>query len=214
MFKGKFLVLSLIAAALLCWQMMPASVDTANSGIVNPCSSTASSAGGCYVICHQGDGDRLEDVGATITVYVKDNLGAPIPNVPGADFWLIGCNDQLCLCGGSGSINADSASNSAGRTTISGDLAGGGCDDGVQVVVQGTVIADPLDWTLPLCLPIIVRSPDYNCDLVVDIIDFAVFGADFPSPPKPYNPCSDFNCDGVIDIIDFAVFGQHFGHVC
>ena len=218
MFKGKFVVLSLVAAALLCWQMMPAAVDTANSGIVHPCSSTATSGPGpyCATACPQGDGDNLGDVGGLITVVVKDQTGAPIPGIPASDYWLIGCNDLLALCGGSGSINADSASNSSGVTTIGGgqDLAAGGCDNGVQVVVQGTVLKDPADCTSLLCLPINVVSVDYNADLICDVIDFAIFGPAFPSPPQAYDACLDYNCDGIIDLVDFSIFGAHWLHVC
>jgi len=218
MFKGKFVVLSLVAAALLCWQMMPAAVDTANSGIVHPCSSTATSGAGpyCVTACPQGDGDILGDNGALITVVVKDQTGAPIPGIPASDYWLIGCTDNLALCGGSGSINADSASNSSGVTTIGGgqDISSGGCDSGVQVVVQGTVLKDPADCTSLLCLPIDVISVDYNKDLVCDLIDFSIFGPAFPSPPQTYDACLDYNCDGVIDLIDFSIFGGHFLHQC
>jgi len=223
MFKGKFVFLSLVAAALLCWQMMPAAVDTANSGIVHPCSSTATSGPGpyCVAACPQGDGDILGDKGGLITVVVKDQTGAPIPGIPASDYWLIGCNDALALCGGSGSINADSASNSSGVTTIgagftstSGAISAGGCDNGVQVVVQGTVLKDPADCTSPLCLPINVVSVDYNSDLINDVIDFAIFGPAFPSPPEAYDACLDYNCDGVIDLVDFSIFGAHWLHVC
>jgi hypothetical protein len=220
MFKGKFVVLSLVAAALLCWQMMPAAVDTANSGIVHPCSSTATSGAGpyCAAACPQGDGDNLGDVGGLITVVVRDQTGTPIPGIPASDYWLIGCNDLLALCGGSGSINADSASNASGVTTIGGgqDLAAGGCDTGVQVVVQGTVLKDPasVDCTGILCLPINVVSVDYNGDLICDLIDFSIFGPAFPSPPQTYDACLDYNCDGLIDLIDFSIFGGHFLHQC
>lgn len=218
MFKGKFVVLSLVAAALLCWQMMPAAVDTANSGIVHPCSSTATSGAGpyCVTACPQGDGDILGDNGALITVLVKDQTGAPIPGIPASDYWLIGCTDALALCGGSGSINADSASNSSGITTIGGgqDLSAGGCDNGVQVVVQGTVLKDPADCVSPLCLPINVVSVDYNSDLICDIIDFSIFGPAFPSPPETYDACLDYDCNGIIDLVDFSIFGAHFLHQC
>jgi hypothetical protein len=214
MFKGKFVVLAVMAAALLSWQMMPAGVDSANSGIVDPCSSTAASAGGCWLICPQGDGDALSTIGATISITVKDATGAAIAGIPASDFWVIGWNDNLALCGGSGSINADAASDANGDATISGSLAAGGCDTGVQVVVQGTVIADPADWANPLCLSIVAVSPDYNKDLLVDIIDFSIFGPAFPSPPNAYDPCLDYDCNGIIDIIDFSIFGQHYLHSC
>jgi hypothetical protein len=138
MFKGKFVVLSLIAAALLCWQVLPMTVNTVNSGIVDACSSSASSIGGCWLICPQGDGDRLDASGATISVVVKDQAGAPIPGIPAADFWLMGCTDPgIVLCGGGGSINAAAATDVNGETTIAAAMAAGGCDvSGVVVVVR------------------------------------------------------------------------------
>jgi hypothetical protein len=216
MFKGKFVVLSLIAAALLCWQILPTNVETVNSGIVEPCSSSATSAGGCYLVSPQGDGDRLDASGATISVVVRDNAGAPIPGIPAADFWLIGCNDPgLVLCGGSGAINADSATNALGQTTISGQLAAGGCDSvGVLVVVQGVIIEDVLDNCNPNCLPIIAVSPDINGDLVVDLVDLSEFAKSYTSPPKQYLFCKDYNCDGYIDLVDFSLFSQHYLDQC
>jgi hypothetical protein len=219
MFKGKLVVLSLIAAALLCWQVMPASVDSANSGIVDPCSSFASSAGGCYVVCPQGDGPPLNALApaagdATISVTVRDQTGAAIAGIPAADFWLIGWTDQLALCGGAGSINASAATDSNGETTITGVLAAGGCDDGVVVVVQGTIILDPADWTTPLCLPVDVRSPDGDGSLDVGSPDFTQFGNAWQPLGGIYDACMDFDCSGAINSIDFQVFGNHWQHQC
>ncbi|MDH5627168.1 MAG: hypothetical protein OEY69_02625, partial [Candidatus Krumholzibacteria bacterium] len=79
MLKGKFAILSLVAAALLCWQV--AGVDTVNSGIVDPCNSTASSAAGVHFICPQGDGDPLSGAGLTISVTINDNTNAPVAGI-------------------------------------------------------------------------------------------------------------------------------------
>lgn len=217
MFKGKIVVFSLIAAALLCWQLLPA--DTANSGIVNACSSSATAAGGCWVVCPQGDGPTLTTIGSTIYITVKDATGAPIPFIPAADFWLVGCSDLLDLCGGAGAINANAASDANGQTAITGNLGAGGCDvTGISVVVQGVIIADPLNCANPLCLPIVTTSPDVAptgaVDGIVDVIDLGVFAGGYTSPPKPLDSCLDFNCDGLVDIIDFSVFAQHYLHVC
>jgi hypothetical protein len=217
MFKGKFVVLSLIAVALLCWQILPTTVDTVNSGIVEPCSSSASSAGGCVLVCPQGDGDRLDALGATISVVVKDQAGAPIPGIPGADFWLMGCNDPgLVLCGGGGSINADAATDINGETTIVNDFAAGGCDSvGVVVVVQGVVIEDINNNCNPLCLPIVMVSPDIDASLLVDVVDLGLFSINYTAPvPKGYVACLDYNCDGAIDLVDFSLFSQHYLHLC
>jgi hypothetical protein len=220
MFKGKFVVLTVIAAALLSWQIMPASVDTANSGIVDPCSSTAftacpAPAGGCLYVCPQGDGPTLAQTGCVISVCAKDQTGTPIAGIPAADFWVEGCTGAMVLCGGSGSSNADSASSTNGCTTMSGAVAAGGCDIGLIVVIQGVIVKDQATaCTTDKCLPIAIRSPDINGDLIVDIIDLSLFAVGYTSPPKPYDPCLDFNCDGLVDIIDFSIFAQHYLHVC
>lgn len=226
MLKGKFAVLSLAAGALLCLQV--ASVNTVNSGIVDPCNSTASAAAGTIVACPQSDGTTLSSAGSTISVTVKDNTNAAVPGIPAADFWLIGCANGLVLCGGSASIDATAATNSLGQTTIAGDIAAGGCDAGVKVVVQGIVIgggACPV-----ICLAIIVRSFDLlgpgntPPDLKVNFTDFTKFGTLYPFPGggHVYGPgaCGgsaliDFVAPfGTVTLVDFAAFGSHYNHQC
>jgi hypothetical protein len=221
MFKGKFVALSLVAAALLCWQI--AGVDTATGGFVDPCSSSATSANTdtvCYVVCPQGDGDRLDGIGATISVQVRDDGGVPVPGIPPADYWLDGCTGGLVLCAGGGAAGADSASNASGWTTISGTLSASSCDtNGVSVIVQGVIIADPANCSVPLCLPIRAVSPDIsgeggNVDGIVELFDLSAFATDYTHPPKAYNGCLDYNCDGLVELIDFSIFAQHYLHEC
>lgn len=219
MFKGKLVVLSLIAAALLSWQVMPASVEIANSGIVDPCSSYASESqgDGCWLICPIGDGEVLNNLSpkpgdATITVTVRDATGAPIPGIPAADFWLIGCNDNLALQVGGGSINATAATDVNGQTTIVGTLIAGGCDPQVSVVVQGAVLLDPSDWSTPLCLDIYAKSPDGNGDGQVQNIDFTQFGNAYGPLGGVYDICMDFDCSGAVQNIDFTQYGNHNQH--
>lgn len=216
MVKGKFVLLSILAAALLCWQFLPMNTETASSGIVDPCSSGASflyPGTRCLFICPQGDGEDLEDGNNQILVTVSDDTGAPIPGVLAADIWLVGCED-IYLCAGSGSSNADSATNDNGITTISGTIAGGGSDTlGVMVVVQSVIINCRLVCGGP-CLPIMVVSPDIDGDGDVDLGDFSIFGACFQSPPKPYQARCDMDCDGDVDLGDFSRFAQHWQHRC
>jgi len=211
MLKGKFAVLSLAAAALLCLQV--ARVSTVNSGVVDQCNSSASAASGVAFACPQSDGDALAPA-LTITVIVRDDTNAPIAGIPAADVWLIGCNDNLALCGGSGAINASAATDVNGQTTITGDIAAGGCDlGGIRVVVQGVAIGagpcgDP-------CIAIKVKSPDVNGNLLVNLVDFATFGAGYTSPPKAYNECIDFVAPfGSVTLPDFAKYGSHNNHTC
>jgi hypothetical protein len=215
MLKEKFAVLTLVAAALLCWQV--AGVETVNSGIVDPCNSTASSGTGVHFICPQGDGDALNSLigpnpDLTISVTIRDNTNAPVVGIPAADFWLIGCNDLLVLCGGSGSINASGATDSNGETTITGDIAGGGCETGVRVVVQGIILGNGA--CAPICLPISVRGPDLVVNLSVTAADFSAFGLAFP--PNAYSSCVDYvgGPYGTITVADFSKFGLHFTHAC
>lgn len=212
MVKGKFVLLSILAAAILCWQFLPMNADTASSGIVDPCESQAAfcepGGNGCLIICPQGDGSLLSDGGNEICVTVRDANGNPIAGILATDFWLTGCTD-LCLCGGSGSSNADANTDVNGQTTISGGIAAGGCDTGLYVVCQGTLIGCP-----PTCLAIDVHSPDLDCNLAVDLVDFSLFSSNFPSPPKTYDACMDYDCDGDIDLVDFSIFAQHWQHHC
>jgi hypothetical protein len=93
------------------------------------------------------------------------------------------------------------------------------CIIGASVVLAGvTPVAAqcwlncPLgDGTSPGVVPM-NKSPDINSDNIVDIVDFAIFAAGYPSPPFPYDYCIDYNCDGVIDLIDFAMFAMHYLH--
>jgi hypothetical protein len=204
MFKGKLVALSLIAAALLCWQIT--GVTTVNSGVVDPNLSTATSAAGWYLVCPQGDGNDLSAVGCQISVSIADNTGTPIAGILATDFWLVGQNGGLNLCGGSGSADADSATNASGLTTMSDECAAGGQDTGLYVVCQGIVLA--------VGVPITAVSPDINGDLLVDVIDLSAFAINYQSPPKPYNYNSDYNGDGKVDIIDFSIFAQHYLHSC
>jgi hypothetical protein len=212
MLKRKFAVLSLAAAALLCLQF--AGANTVNSGVVDPCFSSASSPAGVIFACPQDDGVLLSVAGLTINVTVKDNLNVAVAGVPAADIWLIGCNDLIGLCGGSGAINAAAATDVNGQTTITGNIAAGGCDlGGVRVVAQGVVIGAGV--CAQPCLAIKVKSADFNKSLNVNLVDFATFGAGYQSPPKVYNECIDLTAPfGTVTLPDFALFGSHNGHTC
>jgi len=226
MLKGKFAVLSLAAAALLCLQV--AGVNTVNSGVVHPCNSTAAAAAGNNFACPQSDGDALSAGGNTITVTVHDNTNAPVVGIPATDFWVIGCNNLLVLCGGAGSSGATAASDALGMTTIAGDIAAGGCDTGVKVVVQSIILGGGA--CAVLCLAIVVRSADLlgpaagPPDLKVDVLDFAKFGSLYPFPGGGhiYGPgaCQnsamiDFVAPyGTVNVQDFAKFGAHYNHKC
>lgn len=202
-------VLSLAAALMLV-------AGVAFGGIIDPCLSTATSASGCVLVCPAGDGDQISaKVAGGILITIVDGSTVPIEAIPATDFWVVDCDpvDDMVLCGGSASSNATAATDANGETTIEGDIAAGGCADGLSVVVQGFVIEEgtPPNCT-PVCLDIDIRSPDMNGDLAVNLLDFALFGGAYP--PNAYSKCADFNCDTVVNLQDFSAFGLHYNHDC
>ena len=200
--------------SLLLLSISDASGDFVEAGIGDPCNMSATSAAGVNFACPQGDGDPLSANGLTITVTVRDNVNAPVAGVLPSDICLIGCNDLLELCGGSGAINATAPTVVTGQTTITGDIAAGGCDlGGIRVVVMGIVVGAGVCGQP--CLQIKVKSADLNGNLVVNLVDFATFGAGYQSPPKAYNQCIDFTAPiGTVTLPDFAKYGTHNGHTC
>jgi len=165
--------------------------------------------------CPLGDTPSFIDQGWWIGITAIDCSGYPVPSIPASDIWIVDeLPEDLVFCNGAWSSNADSATNAAGMTTMSNTtLAAGGCADGMAVVVQGYVIADPdYSWKIG---PIFVRSPDIDASSSVDLTDLSIFAAHFN--PGPYDACCDFNLDGVIGIQDTAMFAAHFGppgHSC
>ena len=62
-------------------------------------------------------------------------------------------------------------------------------------------------------VPLGNRSYDLNFNGVVNIVDFAMFAASYPSPPVPYSLCVDYAAPfGLITLVDFATFASHYLH--
>ena len=209
--KSSLLLLLFGVAAPICLPNPVASVG----GIECPCESSVAGAAGVLFICPAGDGDRLDANGLIITVTVRDCAG-PVPGIPASDIWLVGCHDLLTLCGGSAAISATGPTDANGVTTIAGAVAAGGCDvGGVHVVVQGVVIGAGVCGEP--CIPSKMKSADISRDLVVDLVDFAIFGgpSGYPSPPSPYNECIDYTAPfGTVTLPDFAKYAIHSSHHC
>jgi hypothetical protein len=196
------------------------------AGIINPCGSPVVMNGTgtpfCYFACPQGDTGTIQTAGFKLAFTINDGSGNPIPAVSGVDFWLVDCDatKDMALCAGSASSNADSSTNSAGKTTMSlTTLAVGGCVTGLSPVVQGIVLQQP--GTVPCNTPVYcylvkVRSCDLNGDLLMNSQDVGIFSTKYP-PTGTYDTCSDFDCNLVINSQDLARFAFHYGppqHKC
>jgi hypothetical protein len=262
MLKGKY-VLRALAVVLVCWQVAGVNtvnsgiIDSGKSSVrsgfltaiqgpngsaAGPCDITYPNQAGIVMACPLGDGDQLTSPSGggncQITLVVRDASCVGIAGVPAVDMWLVGCNDGLLLCGGSQGSQADHDTGNGnnfplGETTFSNEPAAGGCDTGVYVVVQGTLVGSPAT-----CLPIAVRSIDYKSagapgpapcggdircpDGKVTNADFSWFVTHYPTGANPgatYFACADYTAPfgGPIGLADFAKFTVHFagaGHKC
>ncbi len=212
--SSRYVLILLLIASSVFWGV---SISPTHSAIISACNSDASSPAGVIFSCPQGHGESLAEKGLAITVIVRDSVNQPVPNIPTSDIWVVGCDIQngwLLFCGEGGLLFASAPTDANGQTTLTGSFAAGGCDPtGLRVSVQGVIVGGGL-CDEP-CLPIKARNPDLNGSMDVNLIDFATFGAGYPSPPNPYNECIDFVAPlGSVTLADFAKFGAHLNHSC
>ncbi|RKY67967.1 MAG: hypothetical protein DRP97_06840 [Candidatus Latescibacterota bacterium] len=164
------------------------------------------------MVLPDGTGDslaaaRLLDgtvVDATITLVLNDCWGVPIASFPSEDLWLESPDGGLVSCPG-GTI-ADANTNAEGITVWQAPLrAGGQSEAGCVIMINGMSLlyAAPLDVRF--------NSPDLNGDLVVNLIDVALFGGDFYGT---YQVRSDFSRDGVLSLSDVVLMALAVGSAC
>jgi hypothetical protein len=226
MFKGKVLLFSLLLVF----------ATSAFAGDVNECLSDCGiscdamrinccpAADFDYVweSCHDGTDDDY------IWVDVLDSSGNGIPGIPWTDYWIGACTPSpgapnfwdLCVC--PDGVIADSLTNAAGRTTISGRLGVGGCilSGGIYLQVQGKTImiyaGSPTVCPDPICMNIQIVSPDLTHDCWVITGDLGKFGDTYyvDSGLPDYDDCADYSGDGECTLSDFAFLGEHWTHEC
>jgi hypothetical protein len=220
MVKGKVLLFSLLLIF----------ATSVYAGEVHNCNSEVYYSTGCtsmyLLVCPAGDFMAIRDAcggsGDYIRVVVKDDTDAGIPGIPWTDYWMDACDtgQALYLC--ASGVTADSLTNSNGETTISDPIAAGGCilSGGVYLAVQNVVIEGSA-CSGPICLNMVVKSPDLTKDGKVNLSDFGAFSDSFgtedgvtPPAGKTYDPCCDYSGDNRINLSDFGYFSDHFLHEC
>jgi hypothetical protein len=217
MFKGKVLLFSLLLVF----------ATSLHAGDVNECLSEAGTSCSLRVsICPAGDFEFISTgCGGDadyIWVLVKDAAGVGIAGIPWTDYWMNACDgaQELCLC--ASPIVADSLTNLLGRTTFSGRMAAGGCilTGGMFVACQGKTFMEyegsPSSCPNPICIDIVIVSPDLTADCFVNISDFSFFGDSYNKQEGDtgYSPCTDYNDDGRCNLSDFSFLGEHYQHKC
>ena len=187
-----------------------------------PFEGTATSNSGVLMACPKGDGPTLVSKGLTISVRVLNAFThQPIEGIPANEMWLVGSHDGLYLCGGSAATHADGATNLDGRTTFSGPLAVGGCDEGLYVVIQGSILvtesSEPYGPCNLITVPIAVRSVDLypqpgsftpGGDGVVSLSDWSLFVSLYQN--GNYDKCADFDGSGQESIGDLTFMQAHY----
>ena len=213
MFKGKVLLFSLLLVF----------ATSLHAGDVDECESSAGTSCSLRVsICPAGDFEFIRNgCGGDadyIWVVVLDASGTGIPGIPWTDYWMNACDgpQELCLC--ASAIAADSLTNTAGETTFSGRMAGGGCilTGGMYVSCQGKTFMEEPACTEPICIDIVIVSPDINADCFVNLSDLSFFGQSYnkSAPDVLFNPCCDYNDDDACNLSDFSFLGEHYQHEC
>lgn len=228
MCKGKMVVLCLVAAV----SLVVAGVGVA--GILNPCDSywaiddsgTTPVNTARYFTSPEGNlvgqPDPILPIrsgwGWWITICAVDQFLDPIPFIPASDVWLVDCGPcevifDVFFCLGSASSNADSMTNSAGKTTMSlTAILGGGCTTDLAVVVQSTTLLDTADGCFSeLCCPVDFRSTDINGDGIVNVQDVGAFSIDLAAG---VGKRSDYNFDNIVNVQDVGRFSFHLGACC
>ena len=149
------------------------------------------------LICPQGDGPTLADVGL-VNVIARDANCDPIANYPWEDMALDGMNP--------GDINwcetppvADIDSDANGETTMVGILAGGGYSPSAVISFAGNP-GPPLGVALV--------SVDISGDCVVNLVDVAILAACLSTG----DPRCDYDGNGVVALPDVGDFAPHIGH--
>jgi hypothetical protein len=172
-------------------------------------------------ICPRGDFEEIKYGCGTgddyIEVIIRDWGGNGIAGIPWTDYWMDACDEQYGLGICVQHFVADSLTDVNGRTTFSGRISAGGCipEGGIFISCQGMTLLDP-QCISPICLDVVIVSPDLNADSAVNLSDLSIFGQSYnhQSGQQEFNPCCDYNDDGWCNLSDFAFFAEHYLHEC
>lgn len=173
-------------------------------------------------VCPRGDFEHIRDGCGTgtdyIEVFVRSYGGDGVAGIPWTDFWTDACDAQYQLGICVQHFVADSLTDANGRTTFSGRISAGGCipEGGIYIACQGMTFLDTETCTQPICLDVVLVSPDINGDSAVNLSDLSFFSQSYNKQlgDPEFNTCCDYNDDDLCNLSDFSFLGQHYQHVC
>jgi hypothetical protein len=151
-----------------------------------------------------GTGETFAETGISITVFLRDSEGQPVPGVPAADIILF--NNNLCLCPGGN--HADAPTDSLGRTTFTGSIAGGGCAESLDLYLFASA-------TYICTIPVKLNSTDTLASPCFTDGDDLLLLAQRYGDTSRWSICSDYNESGPpIDLSDLAFLAAALGATC
>jgi hypothetical protein len=165
-------------------------------------------------VCPAGDYEPISNGCGTgadlIEIWARDASGAGIAGIPVTDYWLGACDPSQNLCLNANPIIADAPTDASGYAAFSGPIGTGGCvsEGGIYISIQGVTILEKPLCSDPICLDVLLLSPDLNVDCAINLSDMAYFGIAYNkrAGDPGYNPCCDFNDDDEVNLSDFAYF--------
>jgi hypothetical protein len=156
----------------------------------------------CYLACPSGDASFSFCIS-----YNGEPLYAPAANVYMTIDCITGC---IYLCSAEcldkcSYLKSNCIRNPGFGTEYSWFFRIGGCCTEARITLH--MKNDPNTFYEDY---IVIKTPDLDCNGVVDANDDALFQTLLGSS----DPCGDFNCDGIVDMADYAIFSEHYLHSC
>ena len=130
-------------------------------------------------------------------------MGQSLEGIAADNIWLEETGVNWCPDGNIADFDTDEN----GYTEFALAPCGGGCSENLTLrgfLTPGT----PFNETNLALFRF--NSPDISGDLVVNLIDLALFAPAFLGSDY----CFDYNWDGVVNLVDLALFAPHFTHAC
>ncbi len=143
-------------------------------------------------------------VDATVTLVLKDGLGAFIANFPFEDMWLQAADGGMVPC--TGGSTADFNTDVVGETSWVNPMAAGGFSQSLtEVMISGIALTSSAGELISH------NSADINGDGVVNLSDIPSFVGDLNGA---YNFRSDFAFDGLVNLSDVVRMSSAIGASC
>jgi len=102
----------------------------------------------------------------------------------------------------------------AAYTTCKGPCPGGFNRDTIELAVGTNPLDRCADTTAPNDEADDKWPPDFDDNRSVNVIDFTLWKAGYPSPPKPLTPRADLDGSGAVNVLDFTAWKAYFGATC